>query len=117
MDWKTAAVLALTLGWVSLAATAAHAQARPSPWSVSAAAGLPEDVTVSGSFRVRQEYLEGQPRPGFNDSDSLTSIRSTLLAEYRPGAWRIGVELFDSRAYGADSGTPMLFGLETSSSS
>jgi hypothetical protein len=107
MDWKTLAVLALTLGWVPLAATAAQAQARPSPWSVSAVAGLPEDVTLSGSFRVRQEHLEGQPRPGFNGSDSLTSIRTTLLAEYRPGPWRFGVEIFDSRAYGADSGTPI----------
>ncbi len=107
MDWKTLAVLALTLGWVPLATTAAQAQARPSPWSVSAAAGLTEDVTLSGSFRVRQEYIEGQPRPGFNSSDSLTSLRTTLLAEYRPGPWRFGVEIFDSRAYGADSGAPI----------
>ena len=31
-------------------------------------------------------------------------MRSTLLAEWKQGDWRLGAELYDSRAYGADLG-------------
>lgn len=85
----------------------ALAQAKPSPWSISEALGLPDDVTLSGSSRLRFESIDGQVRPGFNDSDTLVSLRTTLLAEYRAGPVRIGAEIYDSRAYGADSGTPI----------
>ena len=44
---------------------------------------------------------------GFDSRDSLFNIRTQLLGEYRSGAFRVGAELFDSRAYGEDLGTPI----------
>ena len=61
---------------------------------------------LSGSVRLRYEAIDGQARAGFDSSDTLTNIRTQILGEYRTGNVRVGVELFDSRAYGADPGTP-----------
>lgn len=66
-----------------------------------------DGFSLSGSVRLRFEEIEGQPRAGFDRDDSLFNIRTQVLAEYRSGAFRIGAELFDSRAYGADAGTPI----------
>lgn len=66
-----------------------------------------DGLKLSGSVRLRFEEIEGQPRAGFDREDSLFNIRTQLAAEYRSGAFRIGAELFDSRAYGADRGTPI----------
>ena len=63
--------------------------------------------TLSGSVRLRFETIDGQARAGFDTSDSLTNIRTQLLAEYDAHAFRLGAELFDSRAYGADPRTPL----------
>ncbi|WP_223262654.1 alginate export family protein [Sphingobium sp. SCG-1] len=62
---------------------------------------------LSGSVRVRYEAIDGQPRAGFDSEDTLTNIRTQILAEYDAKPIRIGAELFDSRAYGADPGTPI----------
>jgi hypothetical protein len=62
---------------------------------------------VSGSLRVRYEAVAGQVRPGFNTSDELLNLRTTLFAERRSGPWRIGGELYDSRAWGGDRATPI----------
>jgi hypothetical protein len=59
---------------------------------------------IAGSVRMRQEVLDEQFRPGFNEDQSLFSMRSALLAEWKQGNWRLGGELYDSRAYGADTG-------------
>jgi hypothetical protein len=66
-----------------------------------------ERISLSGSVRLRLETIEGQARAGFNSSDTLFNIRTQILAEYRGDDIRIGAELFDSRAYGADAGTPI----------
>jgi hypothetical protein len=64
-------------------------------------------LSLSGSTRVRYENIEGQPRAGFNSSDDLLSVRTILNGDYRSGDWRFEAELYDSRAYGSNSGTPL----------
>ncbi len=59
---------------------------------------------IAGSVRLREEVLDEQFRPGYNENQSLFSMRSTLLAEWQQGNWRLGAEMYDSRAYGADPG-------------
>ncbi|MBN9465883.1 MULTISPECIES: alginate export family protein [Caulobacteraceae] len=65
----------------------------------------PDGLTLSGSVRVRYETLDGQARAGFGVEDELFSIRTTILAEYREDGFRVGVELYDSRAYGSEPGS------------
>jgi hypothetical protein len=73
-----------------------------------AATALAKDgFALSGSVRLRFEEIEGQPRAGFDSTDSLFNARTQLLGEYRSGPVRLGAEIFDSRAYGADPGTPI----------
>ncbi|WP_237751486.1 alginate export family protein [Sphingobium sp. DC-2] len=74
---------------------------------VTPVAAQDDGFSLSGSVRLRFEEIEGQARAGFDREDSLFNIRSQLLGEYRSGAFRIGAELFDSRVYGADPGTPV----------
>jgi hypothetical protein len=71
------------------------------------AASRAQDVQLklSGSVRVRYEFLDGQYRPGFDNRDDQLPIRSTLLADLRTGDWRIVGEIFDSRAYDTDAGS------------
>lgn len=74
----------------------AHAQTPPK-----------DGLSVSGSVRLRYEAIDGQARAGFDSSDALFNLRTQILAEYRDNSVRIGAELFDSRAYGAEPGTPL----------
>ena len=91
-----------------LAAAAAPAQAQAQAQGpLHAALGAPGRLKLGGSVRTRYEVLQGQVRPGFNEEDDLFSVRSILSAEYDAGPVRIGAELYDSRAYGADEGTPI----------
>jgi hypothetical protein len=69
-----------------------------------AVAAEPEKFTFSGSVRLRYEGLEGQARAGLNPTDSLTSLRTILTAEYKTGNLRFGGELYDSRALGGKTG-------------
>lgn len=71
------------------------------------AADAPPSFKLSGSVRVRYEAIDGQARAGFDSSDALANIRTQILAEYRSDAISLGAELFDSRVYGADPGTPL----------
>ncbi len=82
----------------ALAATPAIA-ADAQPWTLQSAIGNPQNFSVSGSFRARIEALDGQFRPGLDDGDNLILLRTTLAAEYHESSFRIGAELFDSRAY------------------
>lgn len=66
-----------------------------------------DGFSVSGSVRLRYETIDGQPRVGFNSHDELFNVRTQILTEYRSGPLRLGVELFDSRAYGANDGSPI----------
>lgn len=83
---------------------------QPSPLPLQAAIGNPDNLKISGSIRVRYEALDGQFRPGFDASDSLWSIRTTLSGEWDTGAIRIGGEVYDSRAYGINAGSVLTTG-------
>lgn len=75
------------------------------------APALAEDgISLSGSTRLRYEVIDGQPRAGFKESDDLVSIRTIVSGEYRTGSLRFGAELYDSRVYGGDAGTPITTG-------
>lgn len=69
-----------------------------------------QGLDLSGSVRLRYEAIDGQPRVGFNASDELINLRTILTAQYRHGPVRIAAELYDSRAYLADRGTPITTG-------
>ncbi|WP_458752467.1 alginate export family protein [Sphingobium xenophagum] len=89
-----------------IAAVAQPASAQQAPARVEAPP--PQDgLTLSGSVRLRYEAIDGQARAGFNTSDELVNLRTNILAEYRKGDVRFGVELFDSRVWGDDAGTPV----------
>jgi hypothetical protein len=78
--------------------------------AVQTSAAAAADTTgfkYSGSFRVRQEELDGQYRPGFDNHDDVLVMRSSLFAEYDTGTWRLGGEIFDSRAYDTDPGSAL----------
>ncbi|WP_083951334.1 alginate export family protein [Sphingobium abikonense] len=89
-----------------IAAVAQPAWAQQPP--ARAEAPPPDDgLAFSGSIRLRYEAIDGQARSGFNTSDELVNLRTNILAEYRKGVVRVGVELFDSRVWGDDAGTPV----------
>lgn len=89
-----------------IATVAQPASAQQAPARVEAPP--PQDgLTLSGSVRLRYEAIDGQARAGFNTSDELVNLRTNILAEYRKGDVRFGVELFDSRVWGDDAGTPV----------
>lgn len=103
-EWRDRTAVARVLPIVVMAscvAIGAPAQAQDKNGWLHDALGLPSDVLISGSARLRHEAIEGQSRAGLGNED-LTSIRTTLLTEYRGGWFRIGGELYDSRAYGAN---------------
>ena len=74
---------------------------------VSTPAYAEEGLTLSANTRLRYETIEGQPRTGFNESDDLFNIRTIVTGEYRTGELKLGAELYDSRVYGGDAGTPI----------
>jgi len=65
-------------------------------------------LKLGGSVRLRYEAIDGQPRAGFNRKDDLFNLRTTMRADYDTGR-NIGfvAELFDSRTYGGNRGTPV----------
>lgn len=67
----------------------------------------PDGLSVPGAIRVRLETIDGQARAGFNQADTLLNTRTNILAEYKANTVRIGVELFDSRVWGGNAGTPI----------
>ncbi|MET0375709.1 MAG: alginate export family protein [Rhizorhabdus sp.] len=71
---------------------------------------VPDGFTLSGTTRVRAEAIDGQARAGFNEADELLNLRTTLMAQYRDGPVRLVAELWDSRVYGDDRGTPVSTG-------
>jgi hypothetical protein len=73
----------------------AHAEDRADPFK------------LSGSLRLRYEAIDGQARAGFDSSDTLANSRTQILAEYDAKPFRFGAELYDSRVWGADPGTPV----------
>lgn len=88
-----------------LAAASAHAEDPPPR--------PPKDeaLELSASVRARFETIDGQARAGFNSSDDLFSFRTILTADYHitPDVHVMG-ELWDSRAYNGNQGTPVSTG-------
>ncbi len=69
-----------------------------------------EGLTFAASERVRYEAIDGQARAGFNESDQLVNFRTTLLARYQKGPVSVVGELWDSRAYNGNHGSPVTTG-------
>ena len=69
-----------------------------------------EGLDLSGTMRLRYEAIDNQLRVGFDQSDTLVNLRTTLLATYRQGPLTLTAELWDSRVRGADPGTPVTTG-------
>ena len=67
-------------------------------------------ISVSGTTRVRVETIDGQARAGFNESDTLLNLRTTVAAQYEDGPVKVVGELWDSRVYGDNAGTPLSTG-------
>lgn len=68
------------------------------------------DLKLSGSVRLRYEAISGQARAGFDSNDTLVNVRTQIMAQYDARPVRFVAELFDSRAWGADRGTPLTTG-------
>ncbi len=65
----------------------------------------PSGLRLSGAVRMRQEFLDGQYRPGLPDHDQQLTLRTTLRADWRRNQWRLYGEAMDSRAW-RDVATP-----------
>lgn len=65
---------------------------------------------LSGTIRLRGEAIENQARVGFDRTDSLINLRTILMASYRDGPFTLAAELWDSRVWGDDPGTPVSTG-------
>lgn len=62
--------------------------------------GTPSNIAISGSVRLRYETLTGQPRINLPPTDEQLALRTTLAVEYKATpTFRIGAEMFDSRAW------------------
>jgi hypothetical protein len=92
-------------GWRPAALVAAFCAA-----PAAAQNAAPEGFDFSGTARLRVEAIDGQARTGFNEADELVNLRTTLLAQYNDGPVRLVAELWDSRTYGDDRGTPVSTG-------
>lgn len=76
------------------------AQARAEAPRLQSLLGNPENVTVTGSVRLRYETLTGQARVNLPPTDRQIALRSTIAVEYKAAPnLRIGAEMFDSRAW------------------
>ena len=62
------------------------------------AVGAPDELKLSGTFRVQIEGIDGQFRPTAARADRLLTFRTTLAAEYDAGPVRAGAEMWDARA-------------------
>lgn len=92
---------------LAAAAPAAAQVAESTATPLSDALSLPEGFSLKGSIRLRYEFIDGQPRAGFNSADDLFSLRTVVSARYDAGWIGFGADLFDSRSYFADAGTPL----------
>ncbi len=81
--------------------------AQAAPGSTAPALTSDSGLDLSGSVRLRYETIDNQARRGFNRNDDLFSMRTILSAHYRTGPVWLVADLYDSRAYLADRGTPV----------
>ncbi len=80
------------------------------PTTAAAAEAAPkatEGLKLTGSARVRYETIGNQPRTGLNKGDTLVAVRTGVTAEYDKGSVKVVGTLQDSRAYGANGGSPL----------
>lgn len=89
-----AAIVGLLLSAPALAQTSTHV-----------ATG--SDLDLSGSARLRYETIDGQARAGFDSRDDLLNLRTIVTAQYKAGPVKFVAELYDSRVWLADRGTPV----------
>lgn len=75
--------------------------------SAQTAADTSDRFRLSATERVRYEVIDGQARAGFDKADDLMNFRTTVLAEYDAGPVKLAAELWDSRVYRAERGTPV----------
>lgn len=81
------------------------------PASVAAQQPAPrEGLSLGGSVRLRYEAIKGQLRPGFNDAEDLSNIRTVLRADYVRSRFHVAAELWDSRVLLDDDRTPLTTG-------
>jgi hypothetical protein len=91
----------MAMGILALGLSAPGSSSRAAEPQAAAASAL----KLSGSFRIRQENLEGQYRPGFTQSsDDMLALRASLLAEWTSGPWKLAGEISDSRAFETHDG-------------
>lgn len=88
----------------ALALLAATALALP------AQAADTDALKLSGSMRLRYEAIDGQARAGFDSEDGLVNLRTQVMAQYDAKPLRFVAEVFDSRVWGEDPGTPVTTG-------
>ena len=92
------AVVAGVAGLMPMPALAQSQAAQDNP--LHELVGSPDNLKLSGTFRVRLEGVDDQFRPApAAQNDALLSFRTTLFAEYDASPVKIGAELFDSRGY------------------
>ena len=65
---------------------------------------------LNANTRLRYEAIGGQARAGFNPADELVNLRTIVHAEYDTHPLKFVVEVWDSRAWGANPGTPLSTG-------
>ncbi len=65
---------------------------------------------LTANTRLRYEAIGGQARAGFNAADELVNLRTIVRAEYDTHPLKFVVEVWDSRAWGANPGTPLSTG-------
>ena len=74
-------------------------------WGADARAD--DGLHISGSIRARFEAIDGQARAGVNASDQLPGLRTTLKADWKHGPIELVGEIYDSREWNANPGTPL----------
>lgn len=107
MRVHTTACLTAGLLSILLCPSDVRAQSPSTPGLLAEAMDLPSTVVLTGSVRARVETIDGQARAGFNTSDTLVNLRSTLFTEFDTGVWRFGAGIYDSRVWGGNTGSPV----------
>ena len=82
-------------------------QASPAGRDLNDMLGTPAWLSITGEQRTRYEYLDNQFRIGRLGNDEITVLRTNLFAQLYFGHWQYGLEIMDSRQYGADDKTTL----------
>lgn len=93
--------MALAMG-AAMPATAADA-----PWTLGTTLDLPAALSLSGTYRIRVETLDGAYRAGLGGSDQMLDERLLLNARLTMGHVFAQVELEDARQQLADRGSAL----------